>query len=85
LPVGYADVRMVEPRDGAAGVDGELPDGSQKATCLCRLPQTHRFSRRSTHSSVRSGCSVATGIEHRCSSQTWKVLPRGSSPAGDAT
>jgi hypothetical protein len=55
---------------------------------------TRSLSDLATHSSVRSACSVATGIEHHYSSQTWKVLPRevrlpamqpegGVVPAGD--
>ena len=40
-------------------------------------PQTHRFSRRSTHSSERSAAWVAGGIEQRASSQASKVLPAG--------
>ena len=58
-------------------------------------PQTTRFSRRSTHSRVRSACWVGAGIEERSGSQACEGLPgrepggfaaggqRGAVPAGD--
>jgi hypothetical protein len=44
-------------------------------------PQTTRFSRRCTHSSVRSACWVGTGIELASLCQASKVFPVGNAAA----
>ncbi|AKS34320.1 hypothetical protein AFA91_23230 [Mycolicibacterium goodii] len=44
-------------------------------------PQTTRFSRRCTHSRVRSGCWVGSGIDEAAGSQTSKVFPVGNPAA----
>jgi hypothetical protein len=74
----HAEVLEAEPGHVGSGLNGQSAKRFKPERLARPLgPQTTRFSRRPTHSSVRNVVWVATGIDERLVSQAANVLPVG--------